>query len=167
MDDAGQTTRSTTDIDKLVGKRLHQARVLLGYSQQTVGDALGVSFQQVQKYEKGVNRLSVARLVQLSKLLNKPVNWFVDQTDTSPEPHDMTIWEAKRFLQLQVKKLLAVVRAADAISKAKTNLNRHLAIVKLDGALNEFKSSYCLAARIKLECRHSMHAKLRRCCAVS
>ena len=60
-------------IDKHVGSRLRMRRLMLDMSQTGLGDALGLTFQQVQKYEKGSNRVSASRLQQLSKILQVPV----------------------------------------------------------------------------------------------
>jgi len=62
--------RSTTDFDTKLGKRMRVARNQAGLSQQQVADQLGVSFQQLQKYEKGVNRISPERLQAVAKVLN-------------------------------------------------------------------------------------------------
>ena len=62
-------------IDVHVGKRIREQRLMSGMSQENLGDALGVSFQQIQKYEKGTNRITASRLVQMSNALEKPV-WF-------------------------------------------------------------------------------------------
>ncbi len=65
-------------IDAHVGARLRQCRRLLGISQTTLGDALGLSFQQVQKYENGTNRITAGRLFALSQMLDVPVEYFFD-----------------------------------------------------------------------------------------
>ncbi|MEM6903977.1 MAG: helix-turn-helix domain-containing protein [Pseudomonadota bacterium] len=61
-----------------VGLRLRQRRTLLGMSQERLGDALGLTFQQVQKYERGANRIGASRLFHLSQLLDVSVNYFFD-----------------------------------------------------------------------------------------
>lgn len=67
----------TDDIDKEVGVRLRAMRVRRGLPQKALGDTLGVSLQQIQKYERGVNRLSVSALVRLSRELNvNPVHFL-------------------------------------------------------------------------------------------
>ena len=65
-------------IDVHVGARLRQRRTLLGMTQTHLGDALGMSFQQVQKYERGTNRISAGRLFYLSGVLDVPVEYFFD-----------------------------------------------------------------------------------------
>ena len=66
------------DIDLYLGKRLRRRRRLLGLTQQQLAGAVGVRFQQIQKYECGANRISAARLWQLSEALEVPVNYFYD-----------------------------------------------------------------------------------------
>jgi transcriptional regulator with XRE-family HTH domain len=73
--------RSRTGIDSYVGRRLRERRILLGLSQEWLGAMLGVSYQQVQKYEKAGNRVSASRLYQLSQLLGVPIAWFFDGID--------------------------------------------------------------------------------------
>ena len=67
-----------TDIDLHLGRRLRRRRRLLGLTQQQVADVVGIRFQQVQKYECGANRVSAARLWQLSEALQAPVAYFYD-----------------------------------------------------------------------------------------
>lgn len=67
---------SKFNIDMQVGARLRNLRLLQGLSQDKLAQMLGVSFQQVQKYEKGINRLSASRLVQLVSIFNVPVQAF-------------------------------------------------------------------------------------------
>jgi transcriptional regulator with XRE-family HTH domain len=66
------------DIDVYLGKRLRRRRRLLGLTQQQLAGAVGVRFQQIQKYECGANRISAARLWQLSEALEVPVGYFYD-----------------------------------------------------------------------------------------
>jgi transcriptional regulator with XRE-family HTH domain len=63
-------------IDRHVGSRLRMRRVMLGMSQEKLGDRLGVTFQQIQKYEKGTNRIGASRLQNASRALDVPVEFF-------------------------------------------------------------------------------------------
>ncbi len=67
------------DIDKLVGKRLKMRRVILGLNQQDIGKVLGVSTQQIGKYENGTNRISSGTLFALAKFLKVPVTYFYEK----------------------------------------------------------------------------------------
>lgn len=70
-------------IDIHVGSRVRLRRTLLGMSQEKLGDAIGLTFQQVQKYERGANRVGASRLYDLSRVLDVPVSFFFD--DINPE----------------------------------------------------------------------------------
>ena len=72
------------DIDLHLGKRLRRRRRLLGLTQQQVAEGVGIRFQQIQKYECGANRISAARLWQLSQVLDVPVNYFYDGVTETP-----------------------------------------------------------------------------------
>ena len=72
-----------TPIDIHVGARIRLRRTLMGMSQERLGDALGLTFQQVQKYERGVNRVGASRLFDLSRILDVPISFFFDDM---PEP---------------------------------------------------------------------------------
>ncbi len=74
----GRGTGIPSPVDVHVGARMRQRRTLLGMSQTTLGDALGLSFQQVQKYESGTNRNGASRLFDLSRVLHVPVEYFFD-----------------------------------------------------------------------------------------
>ena|SRR5436190_1349544 len=69
-------TRSATPIDIEVGKRIRLRRIERGLSQTELGDHLGITFQQVQKYENGVNRVGAARLNKIAELLQVPIAFF-------------------------------------------------------------------------------------------
>ncbi|MGK9169830.1 helix-turn-helix domain-containing protein [Inquilinus limosus] len=72
-------------VDVHVGARLRQRRTLLGMSQEKLAAAFGVSFQQIQKYERGANRVSASRLHQLTRILNVPVGYFFEgMSDAQP-----------------------------------------------------------------------------------
>jgi transcriptional regulator with XRE-family HTH domain len=71
-------------VDESIGHRIKERRVALGLSQESLAAALGVARQQVQKYEGGVNRLSVSRLVEVAAVLRAPVGWFFRDLETHP-----------------------------------------------------------------------------------
>jgi transcriptional regulator with XRE-family HTH domain len=79
------TSRATGSLDIHFGEKLRARRMVMApkVSQQDLGAALGVSFQQVQKYEKGVNRLSAALMVRIAQVLNVDVRYFFDGLPTS------------------------------------------------------------------------------------
>ena len=70
--------KSPNPIDKHVGTRVRMRRMMLNMSQSGLGDALGITFQQVQKYEKGTNRISASRLQQVCHVLQVPIPFFFE-----------------------------------------------------------------------------------------
>src|SRR5713101_1618268 len=72
------STKAPNPVDKYVGSRVRMRRIMLGMSQEKLGEALGLTFQQVQKYEKGTNRISASRLQHLSHILQVSVPFFFE-----------------------------------------------------------------------------------------
>jgi transcriptional regulator with XRE-family HTH domain len=70
--------RAPNPVDKHVGSRVRMRRIMLGMSQTKLGDGLGITFQQVQKYEKGTNRMGASRLQHISHILQIPVPFFFE-----------------------------------------------------------------------------------------
>ena len=65
-------------VDVHVGGRVRMRRMLLGMSQDKLGDALGLTFQQIQKYEKGVNRIGASRIFEIAQILDVPIQYFYE-----------------------------------------------------------------------------------------
>ena len=76
--------KAPNPIDKHVGSRVRMRRMMLSMSQEKLGDALGLTFQQVQKYEKGTNRIGASRLQQISLILQVPVAFFFEGAPLPP-----------------------------------------------------------------------------------
>jgi transcriptional regulator with XRE-family HTH domain len=76
-------SRRANPIDKHVGERVRMRRMLLGMSQEKLGEQLGLTFQQVQKYEKGVNRIGASRLFDLAQVLGVPIQFFYEAMPSS------------------------------------------------------------------------------------
>ena len=74
-----RNARRPNPIDVHVGGRVRLRRMLLGMSQEKLGEHLGLTFQQIQKYEKGVNRIGASRLFDLSRVLRVPIQFFYDE----------------------------------------------------------------------------------------
>ena len=73
--------KSPHPVDIHVGSRVRLRRMMTGMSQDKLGEALGLTFQQVQKYEKGVNRIGASRLFEISKILTVPIQFFYDDAE--------------------------------------------------------------------------------------
>jgi transcriptional regulator with XRE-family HTH domain len=97
------------DIDVYLGKRLRRRRRLLGLTQQQLAGVVGVRFQQIQKYECGANRISAARLWQLSEALEVPVGYFYDGLSERAEKEAKV--EAEGGEMFARKETLDLVRA--------------------------------------------------------
>ena len=115
--------KAPNPIDKHVGSRVRMRRMMLAMSQEKLGDALRLTFQQVQKYEKGTNRIVASRLQHISQILQVPVEFFFEGApsvpgvtharDTAPSPTFMDDFLAtseglrlvKAFMQIQNAKL--------------------------------------------------------------
>jgi transcriptional regulator with XRE-family HTH domain len=76
--------KAPNPTDKHVGARVRMRRMMLGMSQEKLGDALGLTFQQVQKYEKGANRIGASRLQQISQILQVSVSFFFEGAPSAP-----------------------------------------------------------------------------------
>jgi transcriptional regulator with XRE-family HTH domain len=82
------TKKAPTPTDKHVGSRVRMRRKMLAMSQTKLGDALGLTFQQVQKYENGTNRIGASRLEQISRILQVPVAFFFEDEPNASTPQD-------------------------------------------------------------------------------
>lgn len=122
--------KQTTDIDRLVGLRITALRKARGLSQTALGTAVGVTFQQVQKYEKGQNRVGAGRLREIAQLLEVPVSAFFEESAAvGPQQDDVFgFLNAQGAIELlraysmiadeQVRRdVLALVRSAARISR--------------------------------------------------
>lgn len=82
LEAATTNVKSPDPIDSHVGKRVRLRRTMLGMSQTTLATGLGITFQQVQKYEKGSNRIGASRLQNIAEILNVPVSFFFEEVPT-------------------------------------------------------------------------------------
>jgi|SRR5579859_866408 len=94
----GTGRRGRSEVDVLVGRRLREARLLAGHSQGQLGARIGVTFQAVQKYESGENRLSASRLLAVAEFLRQPLSFFfgdLSDGDSAAAPANLTPKEIK------------------------------------------------------------------------
>ena len=70
--------KAPNPVDKYVGSRVRMRRIMLGMSQEKLGEALGLTFQQIQKYEKGTNRVGASRIQQIAEVLQIPVSFLFE-----------------------------------------------------------------------------------------
>jgi len=111
------------EIDVYVGKRLRQRRFECGLSQAVLGEKAGITFQQIQKYERGANRIAASRLYEFSKILNTEFQWFVEGLDDDCAVENIVTPEISRLIKIyndtpqHLRK--SVMALLQAISKTK------------------------------------------------
>ncbi len=122
-------------VDVHVGRRIRERRMLMGLSQEQLARLLGVTFQQIQKYERGTNRVGASRLVELARILQVPLGWFFEGLEEAPAPAQPGLAEpgadftfdvpggppagpAPRRRTLDRREILELVRAYDRIGDA-------------------------------------------------
>jgi transcriptional regulator with XRE-family HTH domain len=126
--------KSLNLIDKHVGSRVRMQRKMRGMSQTTLGDAMHLTFQQVQKYEKGSNRISASRLQQISHILQVPVTFFFEGVPSVPGvPHAIGATPSPAYVTdfLATSEGLALIKALSRIKDAKFRLGVLRRIVDL------------------------------------
>ena len=98
------------DIDRIVGARMRERRMLLGLTQQELAELIGVTYQQAHKYEKGINRIAAGRLSRIARALGVEVGYFyegaeADQPSIKPSPQQRLLLElARNFVALPSRK---------------------------------------------------------------
>jgi transcriptional regulator with XRE-family HTH domain len=100
-----RSSSRTQDIDRYVGARIRERRIMLGLTQQQLADLIGVTYQQAHKYERGINRVSAGRLFEVAQVLSVPVNYFFDgldqENDRAISPRERMCLElARNFAQI-------------------------------------------------------------------
>ncbi len=122
----GDLKGKADNIDKLVSKRLKIRRVMLGLSQQDIGKAVGVSIQQIQKYEKATNRISSGKLFAIAKYLKVPVTYFYEKSDDNylwpssfAEEHAKYEAETKE-LSVSEKELISLIKAFGEVKSSQS-----------------------------------------------
>lgn len=104
--------RSPHPVDLHVGARVRMRRILLGLTQGKLATAIGMTFQQIQKYERGANRISASRLFELARVLDVPVAFFFDAMDDNPAAnHPATTPPAVELDHLARPETLELIRA--------------------------------------------------------
>ncbi len=95
-----------TDVDRYVGSRIRERRVMLGLSQQQMAHLIGVTYQQAHKYERGINRISAGRLFEIARVLRVPVSYFFEGLEGNGSEEDLSMRQrmclelARNFTQI-------------------------------------------------------------------
>lgn len=98
MTDLENTTLSASEVDRLVGDRIRRRRILMGLTQDQLGESLGISYQQIQKYETGANRVSAGRLYLIAARLEVSPGWFFDPVKSDASSDDFDELGSSRLL---------------------------------------------------------------------
>ena len=109
--------KSTSSIDKEIGTRVRMRRISIGMSQEKLGEHLGLTFQQVQKYEKGMNRVSAGRLQRIADMLNIPVTFFYGGMGARAKKRDAN---GPALAFMQTRGAVRLMRAYSEISSRST-----------------------------------------------
>jgi transcriptional regulator with XRE-family HTH domain len=130
-------SRSATSVDVHIGQKIRTRRNLLGLSQTELADAAGITFQQIQKYEKGVNRVGAGRLQQFSDALGVPPSYFFEGAPTDgkkqPAAQEGGLPEASIVSFLGTREGAALVRAFTAIKQKAIRQNAIALLETLKG----------------------------------
>lgn len=125
-------------IDRHVGTRIRIRRTTLGLTQEKLGEALGITFQQVQKYEKGTNRVGAVRLMSIAQVLNVPILFFFDGAPGVIQTQEEDSSTSSISSVMNSKDCIAVATAFDRIK----DKNVRASVMKLVKALSETASSH-------------------------
>ena len=118
----GTNVKNPQPVDRHVGARVRMRRMMVGMSQEKLGDACGITFQQVQKYEKGTNRMGASRLHQIARVLDVPVEFFYEGASSDQGSNgSIVVNDQSRSLTdfLATSEGLELVRAFTAIKDPK------------------------------------------------
>ncbi len=114
--------RTSTPIDVIVGKNIRFHRLARGLSQQALGEKLGVSFQQIQKYEKGTNRVGAGRLTAIAQALELPISVFFEGAGASAHAADNDAAHNSPSALLAMPHALRLAQAFTKLREPKTRL---------------------------------------------
>ncbi|MCH2037853.1 MAG: helix-turn-helix domain-containing protein [Rickettsiales bacterium] len=129
-------------VDKHVGSRLRTRRTILGMSQEALGDAVGITFQQIQKYEKGLNRIGSSRLYEFACILNVDVSYFFEDIASGDDSISVAneSYDEFKYDSLGNKEILTLVRAYNNIADAVVR-KRILTLMKSLSSVAEDRTS--------------------------
>ena len=105
-EDPSRAANKGTDVDRFVGNRIRERRVMLGLSQQQMAQMIGVTYQQAHKYERGINRISAGRLFDIARVLRVPVSYLFEGLEGNASEDDLSMRQrmclelARNFTQI-------------------------------------------------------------------
>ena len=100
-----RNTKEITEINRIAGQRVHELRIVNGMSREELAEEIEVTHQQLQKYERGTNRISIGRLVLVARVFKRPINYFLDENPEGvinlPTKHKrMAIEVSRNFMKI-------------------------------------------------------------------
>jgi transcriptional regulator with XRE-family HTH domain len=95
------------NVDRYVGARIRERRIMLGLTQQQLADLIGVTYQQAHKYERGINRVSAGRLFEIARVLSVPIGYFYEGLSEGSEPKAPT---ARERMMLELARNFSEIR---------------------------------------------------------
>ena len=113
-------TKAASHIDKSVGAKIKLGRLMAGLSREKLGVQLGISWQQIQKYESGANRVSAGRLHQIAQILGREIQWFFEDADSDSSDAGLTprdIGMARKFNRLAADRKRALEALIDEMQR--------------------------------------------------
>ena len=146
MTDLENTTLSASEVDRLVGDRIRRRRILMGLTQDQLGESLGISYQQIQKYETGANRVSAGRLYLIAARLDVSPGWFFDPVKSDASSDDFDELGSSRLLMEFVRSFARI--KDERLKTVLVSLVRAMAeeedgesVDLTNGELNEYRPS--------------------------
>ena len=119
-------TPRATAIDRHVGTRIRERRILMGLTQQQLADRIGITYQQAHKYERGTNRVSAGRLFEIAGVLGVPIDYFYERLGADAELQPRPL-HARERMTLELTRTFAAI-ADPRLQEAISDLTRSLAI---------------------------------------
>ncbi|MBB4041640.1 transcriptional regulator with XRE-family HTH domain [Microvirga flocculans] len=107
------TKKKPSARDEEIGRRIRARRASIGMSQSVLGEKLGVTFQQVQKYEKGINRIGSGRLEELARVLNVPITFFYDEVEPNEGDPNSILGLANTVQAFRLLKAFSTIESSD------------------------------------------------------
>ena len=114
-----KSSRAVGHTDKILGQRLKAARLKIGKSQEQLAAEIGVTYQQIQKYEKGLNRVSSHRLIQLARALKRSVDSFLSDVEIAPNEAELFIATEEGIEIIQIMMAMSKKQQRQVIKIAK------------------------------------------------
>lgn len=127
-------------VDVHVGSRLRARRTMLGLSQEELGEAVGITFQQIQKYERGLNRIGSSRLFEFSKILKVNISYFFEElhTDKESDQTEQRASDSSSTNTANNKEVLTLVRAFNSITDPQVQ-KKVLSLIKSLSVANDIQ----------------------------